>query len=139
MSKHNDLVERLKNLRDKCENPEYVLEKKDKTFLAAMIVHSCDLANCVIEYDHCYKWCIRIAQEFHDQYQAEEQLDAELYGAPTAFLKYNDAKSFGKSQVGFMDFVLAPMWKALCEVLKLDTVILDNLETNKKKLLSNLT
>lgn len=140
MSKHNSLVDKLKALRDKCkDDPEYKFEKADRIFLCAMIVHACDLSNCVLEYEHCYKWSIRIAQEFHDQYKAEEKLDADKYGPPTAFLKYTDAAGFGKSQVGFMDFVLKPMWEVLWDILKLDTVVLDNLEENKKKLLTNLT
>lgn len=114
MSKHNALVDKLKALRDKCAaDPEYKFEKTDRTFLSAMIVHACDLSNCVVEYEHCYKWSVRIAQEFHDQYKAEEKLDADVYGPPTAFLKYTDAAGFCKSQIGFMDFVLKPMWEVL--------------------------
>jgi len=123
MAKHGTLVKKLKALREKYNADNgYVPSKKERIFMAAMIVHACDLSNLIFDYDHSFKWCIRITQEFHDQYQAEEKLNQEKYGAPPAFLKYSDAKSFCKSQIGFMDNVILPMWQALYDILRFDKV-----------------
>jgi len=123
MAKHGTLVKKLKALREKYNADNgYVPSKKERIFMAAMIVHACDLSNLIFDYDHSFKWCIRITQEFHDQYQAEEKLNQEKYGAPPTFLKYSDAKSFCKGQIGFMDNVILPMWQALYDILKFDKV-----------------
>lgn len=133
MSKHNQLVDKLKAIKD------YDIENKEtRVFLAAMLVHACDLSNLLYEYDHYYKWSIRITQEFQDQYQAEEKLDSEKYGEPTEFLKYNGATAFYKSQIGFMNFVISPMWEAFHSLLQFDKVVLDNMNNNKKRLEENI-
>lgn len=133
MTKHKSLVDKLKALHEKGQNdPEFKFEKSDRVFLAAMIVHACDLSNLLYKFDHYHKWGIRITQEFSDQYLAEEKLDPEIYGPPTAFLKYTGSEGHYKSQLGFMNFVITPMWKVLHEFLQFDKVIMDNLEENKK-------
>lgn len=137
MSKHGSLVDKLKALRDKCSEPDYSISKDDRVFLCAMIVHACDLSNLVFEYDHSFKWGIRITQEFHDQFQAEEKLDEEKYGAPMGFLKYSNAQSFYKSQTGFMDNVILPMWEVLYDILKFDKVVMENLRNNRQMLNEN--
>ena len=138
MSKHNSLISKLKSLRDKTKDePNYEFSQEDRVFLSAMIVHAWDLCNLIFEYDHSFKWGIRITQEFHDQYQAEAKLDSEEYGAPPAFLKYSSEQDFCKSQAGFMDNIIMPMWEILFDILKFDKVVMENLEANRQRLIEN--
>lgn len=138
MSKHGSLVKKLETLRDQCNgDPDYKFTEEDRTLLCSMIVHACDLSNLVFEYDHSFKWGIRITQEFHDQYMAEDKLDENEFGKPLGFLKYSDAKTFYKSQTGFMDNVILPMWQILFDIFKFDKVVMENLESNRKTLFEN--
>ena len=138
MSKHGSLITKLKALRDRCKDePNYEFTKEERVFMAAMIVHAWDLCNLIFEYDHSFKWGIRITQEFHDQYQAESKLDKEKYGSPPAFLKYSKEQDFYKSQSGFMENVIMPMWEILFDILKFDKVVMENLESNRQRLVEN--
>lgn len=107
-------------------------DAKSCNFVASMIVHAADLSNLLYEFDHYVRWAIRITQEFSDQYEAEERLDEAEYGPPTAMLKYTDELGFYKSQIGFMNFIITPMWEKLFEFFKFDRVIMDNLNDNKR-------
>mmetsp|Transcript_2363 Transcript_2363/g.2224 ORF Transcript_2363/g.2224 Transcript_2363/m.2224 type:complete len:141 (+) Transcript_2363:795-1217(+) len=139
MSKHGTLVEKLKTIGEKFkENETYTPTQEERTFLAAMIVHACDLNGLILDYDHSFKWGMRIAQEFHDQYCAEEKLDQEKYGQPLAFLKYTGAEAFKKNQAGFCKNIILPMWQVLYDILKFDRVVIDNIEKNQELLLEGL-
>mmetsp|Transcript_21078 Transcript_21078/g.20774 ORF Transcript_21078/g.20774 Transcript_21078/m.20774 type:complete len:141 (+) Transcript_21078:478-900(+) len=136
MSKHGALVEKLKTIGDKFrENDSYTPTQEERTFLAAMIVHACDLSGLILDYDHSFKWGMRIAQEFHDQYSAEEKLDNEKYGPPMSFLKYSGVKAFKKSQAGFCENIILPMWQVLFDILQFDKVVIDSIQENQKLLL----
>jgi hypothetical protein len=138
MAKHGSLVDRLKSLGDECkDNQENKFTQEDRTLLCSMIVHGCDLGNLVFEYDHSYKWGLRISQEFHDQYQAEDKLDKNEFSKPMEFMKYSDDETFYKNQTGFIDNVVIPMWQILYDILKFDKVVMENLETNRSTLFEN--
>ena len=138
MSKHGILVDKLKALGEKFQsNESYTPSQEERTFLAAMVVHACDLSGLILDYDHSFKWGIRITQEFHDQYNAEEKLDQEKFGAPLGFLKFTTVDNFKKSQAGFCENIILPMWKVLHDILKFDRVVIDNIENNHKLLLEN--
>lgn len=136
MSKHGTLIDKLKIIWEKFKEDEsYTATQEERTFLAAMIVHACDLSGLILEYDHSFKWGMRIAQEFHDQYCAEEKLDQEKYGPPLGFLKYSSVGAFKKSQAGFCKNIILPMWQVLYDILKFDRIVIDNIEKNQKLLL----
>lgn len=136
MSKHGTLVDKLKALGDKFKATDsYSPTQDERTFLAAMIVHACDLSGQILDFDHSMKWGMRIAQEFHDQFQAEDNLDKEECGPPLGFLKYTSAAAFKKSQAGFWENIILPMWKELYDILKFDKVVIENIERNIRLLL----
>ena len=101
-------------------------DKASRKFLVGLIIHACDLCNLLYEYDNYYKWCLRVTQEFSDQYLAEEKLDAEKFGIPTAMFKYIDHTSFYKTQLGFMNFVVTPMWDLLFKFFKFGKFTITN-------------
>lgn len=133
MTFHFQLWDKFKAIQDFDKS-----DPKNRIFLASMIVHAWDLSNLLYEFDHYIRWGRRITQEFSDQYNAEETLDSTEYGDPTAMLKYTNTLGFYKSQIGFMNFIITPMWTQLYDTLKFDKVVMDNLEENKRMLNENI-
>jgi len=54
------------------------------------------------------QWGARVAQEFHDQWEAEEK---DGLGPSTSFFKYNGKSNFYKSQASFLKSVVLPLWE----------------------------
>jgi len=54
------------------------------------------------------QWGARVAQEFHDQWEAEE---IDSLGPSTSFFKYNGKSNFFKSQASFLKSVVLPLWE----------------------------
>lgn len=86
------------------------------------------------EFDHYIRWAFRVQQEFSDQYETEIKLGTEKYGKPSEMMKYTDELGFYKSQLGFINFIVKPMWKQLHNFFDFDKVIMDNLDANAEKL-----
>ena len=119
------------------EGFDKAIDKEDETtrsFLVSMIVHAWDISNLMYEFDHYIRWAFRVQQEFSDQYETEIKLGTEKYGKPSEIMKYTDELGFYKSQLGFINFIVKPMWKQLHNFFDFDKVIMDNLDANAEKL-----
>jgi high affinity cGMP-specific 3',5'-cyclic phosphodiesterase 9 len=90
-------------------------------------VHCADLGNQTLEFSIAALWSLKIIQEFNQQVACEE-----LSGITVSeFMRIgNDVEKIKKSQVGFIDFVIFPLWKVLIDTL-------ENLEDFERELKKN--
>jgi hypothetical protein len=88
--------------------------KKADFFASDVIVHCADIDNPVLpKFNAVRKWALAISQEFTNQVQAEK--DAGLPFAP--FMdNLTNPLVFAKSQVGFSNFVIKPLYSAAATV-----------------------
>ncbi len=88
--------------------------KKAEFFASDVIVHCADINNPVLpKFQAVRKWALAISQEFTNQVQAEK--DAGLPFAP--FMdNLTNPLVFAKSQVGFSNFVIKPLYAAAATV-----------------------
>ncbi|EER07336.1 cyclic nucleotide phosphodiesterase, putative [Perkinsus marinus ATCC 50983] len=79
------------------------------------IVHAADISNPLMPYDEYYEWSYRVVSEYYHQAEAER-----LEGLPFApFMAHrpDDAVELAKLQVGFINFVVSPLWNTLDGIL----------------------
>jgi hypothetical protein len=115
MAQHFKMVDRLKELNSPEESPPFKRESiDDKRFVVGCLLHSVDISNpCLPDFDLTRKWAERINEEFLNQYRNEMKL-----GLPVTKLwaDLDTAAGFYKSQVTFIDFIVAPVWHALTDI-----------------------
>eukprot|EP00949_MAST-11_sp_MAST-11-sp1_P003674 g3674.t1 len=81
---------------------------KDRQTLLGLLIHTSDLSAQVRPWKNAWKWCERISKEFSAQAAAEKQRGLE----PAAFMcGLDDERHRSKLQVGFIDYVLLPLWE----------------------------
>jgi len=104
--------------------------KKAEFFASDVIVHCADINNPVLpKFQAVRKWALAISQEFTNQVQAEKEA-----GLPFAPFMDNltNPLVFAKSQVGFSNFVIKPLYAAAASVFhELEPLVLqlnDNVE-----------
>lgn len=103
---------------------DFNIKEADKVFTLNLVVHAADISNPIKDWDNCSEWAFRILDEFWAQGDKEKEL-----GIPVSQLcdRYTTNKS--KSQLGFIDFVVAPLFVLLKDVLP--GIDISNLERNK--------
>jgi len=105
---------------------DFNMKDKDKNFTMEMLVHAADISNPSKHWEACHEWTARITQEFFEQ--GDQERDRNL---PITHLCDKYTVNVGKSQIGFIDFVVAPLLILLKEILP--PLDISNLETNKAK------
>jgi len=135
MAKHQECVTWLSasnvdltGVRQKGER----LDKDASLKMCGAILHSADLAHPTLPWQVHLEMSKNIASEFLKQFQEEENLG--LPTLPFMGKNPNDMKGLAPIQVGFVQFVAAPLWKALHHFAGEEHLnfIVQNLESNKK-------
>lgn len=128
MAEHKGMTDRLV-----ARSEAYSRSPADRLELAGVLMHSADVSNPLLpEFDVCRKWAQLITEEFRNQYNKEIEL-----GLPETKMWANVHTPIGfyGSQVGFIDFMILPFWKALLDKyqdLEQNANLLENLERNKE-------
>jgi hypothetical protein len=106
--------------------PELAL-LKDRDRIHEILLHAADLSAQVLPWSIAGQWGDRIVQEFRLQAALERAADVP----PTAHM-HNLATpaECAELQIGFCDYVLAPMWRALADVFPVLGERVDALEAN---------
>lgn len=113
------------------ETPYNKDSEQDRQHLVAIIIHACDIGTSALPFDLFDQWGARCIQEFHEQYESEEQ---DEHGPATVFMKYNGKAPYYKSQVGFLNAMVVPMWKDLHRLLPGIEEAWNNMTSNIEKL-----
>lgn len=98
--------------------------------LCGIITHTADFFGSAQKFEVSKEWSLKVNQEFKAQYKEEEEL-----GIPqTPYLKDLDRMDIlAKSEIGFIKFIVRPLWINLNSFLQDDLKqCVNNLEDNIK-------
>lgn len=136
MSKHYSI---LTNINARCndiiDNPIGTITK-DKENFAQFLLHSADLSHPTKHYRTYEMWSLLVCQEFSDQHLEEIAKNLPI----TEFMKdLDNPKVYYANEIGFLNYVVRPLWSCVNNLLKPDTEFLVetleiNIEIMKKKL-----
>eukprot|EP00929_Paragymnodinium_shiwhaense_P000218 TRINITY_DN100467_c0_g1_i1.p1 TRINITY_DN100467_c0_g1~~TRINITY_DN100467_c0_g1_i1.p1 ORF type:complete len:1774 (+),score=431.20 TRINITY_DN100467_c0_g1_i1:236-5557(+) len=111
------------------ELAELLWEAENRQFLRATFLHTADISNPTRTFVTCKEWAKCIIEEFFEQGDAERSL-----GLPVSPLNDREKTNFPLSQVGFIEFFVAPLVMAAARVLPpLQTDMLENLMVNVRR------
>ena len=109
MTHHGELTEAMRRL-----TPETALALPG-TRLVECLIHAADLSNPVLPvFDTVYKWAVMVCDEFTQQVEMER-----ASGFPFAphMAGLTNPQAIAKLQLGFIDYVVSPLWMAIATAL----------------------
>jgi len=86
-------------------------EEADRRFIARLCLKSGDLGHGCLPWEMHMEWAIRVTKEFYAQGDEEKMLALPV----SALCDRKDVDGIGKSQHGFLNFVVGPLYQALSE------------------------
>merc|ERR1719412_1253821 len=131
MSKHMSLLADLKTMVEtkKVAGSGVLLldNYNDRIQVLQNMVHCSDLSNPTKPLDVYRQWVDRIIDEFHRQGDREREAGLEISPMCDRF-----NATIEKSQVGFIDYIVHPLWETWADLVYPDSQqILETLETNR--------
>uniref|UniRef100_A0A7S1XXC1 Phosphodiesterase n=1 Tax=Phaeomonas parva TaxID=124430 RepID=A0A7S1XXC1_9STRA len=102
-------------------------EEMDKQVLAGMMLHAADLSNPARRGESYLRWGKLVHAEFDLQVQNEEGRGL----TPASFMKAENFQVRARQEVGFIAFVIMPMWQAMAKKFPDLNFCVDNLNDNK--------
>ena len=132
MSKHMTLLADMKTMietKDFTESEDLKLEDyPDRILVLQTMLHCADLSNPAKPLPLYIKWCGLVMEEFFQQGDRERKMDMDI----SPMCDRNNA-AIEKTQVGFIDFVVRPVWETWADLVNPDAQhILETLENNKQ-------
>lgn len=88
MVHHQANIDKFADLRVFLNQHGAQITDEHRRRLLSTLIHSADIGNPILKYEHYIKWGYRVVQEFKDQYEAEEY----HLGAGSPMFKYNGKK-----------------------------------------------
>ena len=134
MANHFECIKQMQTLADNPnKTPETYFDiesESDRRELSCLIVHCADLSNPAYPlFDMTKQWCFRVCQEFSHQVEMERQNDLPV----TPFMcGLTSECNIAKLQVGFVNYVINPLWKVTGLLLPLAAHLEANCVTNVK-------
>lgn len=102
---------------------------KDKDFLLAQLIHASDISNPIKPFDIYKNWISRVLQEFFEQGDKEKAL-----GLPISYLCDRTTVKVPDSQIGFIRFVVSPLFTALSVVYPNMKMVVNLIKSNEDEL-----
>lgn len=124
MAHHKQTMEELAS-----EIAIHELQDVDKLALEKHLVHCADVGHPLRPFKVHEQWSRRVTEEFFLQGDQEKRLGLQ----PLALFNRNEAPPLAAGQIGFLNFVVKPMWQVLARVLR------DGGEEPEECLAENLT
>eukprot|EP00347_Sterkiella_histriomuscorum_P006963 403350769 len=125
MTKHFGFQSELKAMTSK---EDYDPSGKHKPDIMKALVHAADIGNPTRPFEICKLWALKILQEFFQQGDKERALGLEI-----TLLCDRKTTNVGKSQIGFIDFVVIPYFDAISRILPEMSYTVDQLRINKEQ------
>jgi hypothetical protein len=104
------------------------LSKKGAVLLLQITMKCADLGHLALDWDLHVEWVRRLESEFFVQGDKEKQI-----GLPVSFLMDREKPGASKSQVGFFDFVVLPLFRALARAAPGASDVLFNVTENYQR------
>ena len=115
------------------EQPPHA-SSSDRLILLANMLHSADLANPCKPLQTYLRWSERVIDEFYSQGDKERE-----QGLPVSLMMDRAKPNVERSQLGFIDVIVQPLWATLSEIAGSDVnVCLRHLQTNRQYWLDRL-
>ncbi|KAL3098263.1 hypothetical protein niasHS_002099 [Heterodera schachtii] len=137
MSKHMTLLADLKTMVEakKVSGTDTLLDKyQDRILVLRSAIHLADLSNPTKPIELYRQWNERILEEYLRQGDREKQLGLEI--SPMCD---RGNVTVEKSQIGFIDFIVHPLYETWAELVNPDAnAILDQLEDNRQWYMTRL-
>ena len=132
MSKHMTLLADMKTMletKDFTSPGDLKLDDdSDRMLVLQTMLHCADLSNPAKPLPLYIKWCELVMEEFFQQGDRERKMNMDI--SPMCD-RFNAA--IEKTQVGFIEFVVRPVWETLADLVNPDAQeILETLEVNKQ-------
>eukprot|EP00331_Platyophrya_macrostoma_P030302 CAMPEP_0176443124 /NCGR_PEP_ID=MMETSP0127-20121128/22232_1 /TAXON_ID=938130 /ORGANISM="Platyophrya macrostoma, Strain WH" /LENGTH=556 /DNA_ID=CAMNT_0017828285 /DNA_START=20 /DNA_END=1690 /DNA_ORIENTATION=- len=147
MAVHGQTTKAMQQLQEKVKIPntlskrthdfsDYHLTEQDIQLVTGYFVHAADLSGPAKNFDLAYLWAVRVNQEFTNQVNEEKELGLPL---TKHMMNLQDPKIMAKNEIGFMKFVIKPLWETINEYtnmsMRLASVqVEDNIRGWEKKL-----
>jgi len=98
----------------------------DKPLAMSLLLHAADISNPSRPWRLCEKWVNLVMQEFWAQGDKERSR-----GLHVTYMMDREATNVGKSQIGFIDVIVSPVFQAFKDILPRFDVCCEALRTNK--------
>jgi hypothetical protein len=125
MVDHGNLVKLFLEELDASTASSERLSKKGAMLLLQIAMKCADLGHLTFDWTLHLEWVRRLEAEFFAQGDKEKHL-----GLPTSFLMDRDKPGASKSQVGFFDFVVLPLFRALAQAAPAASNVLHSVTAN---------
>jgi len=130
MAEHMAIVSRLKNdIQKRLENPDDGIPDEPGDALKSLVLQGAikmaDVGHLYAQHDVHLAWSERLEEELWLQGDVEKQLAMKI-----SFLMDRDSPGVTKSQPGFFDFVVRPLFDTWCSCFPESSVLVDRIESN---------
>ncbi|KAJ3031433.1 UNVERIFIED_CONTAM: hypothetical protein HDU68_004123 [Siphonaria sp. JEL0065] len=124
LSQHFGLLASFKNKIAQAFDPKE--SREDRIILLKILMKCADVSNPTKEWPIYYEWAFRCLEEFMRQGDMEKSLNL-----PVSPFMDRDNINIPSSQIGFMDYVLLPLFEAVNKYIEIPH-ILGNLQANRE-------
>jgi hypothetical protein len=104
------------------------IKDEDKSLVLCLLLHCADISNASRTWELCQQWTQLVMEEFWIQGDREREA-----GIALGYLSDKYSVNVAKSQVGFIDIIVEPLFKAVRESLPLSDVCVRNLNANRSR------
>jgi len=88
------------------------LSREDRLLIMSMVVHAADVSNPCRPLPLYLQWTDKVIQEFFAQGDREK-----AFGLPISPLMNRETTNIARSQCGFIDVIIAPLYNAMSEII----------------------
>merc|ERR1719375_961765 len=107
------------------EEVEIMCQPENKMLIMDNILHSADVSNPCRGWEVSHAWAMCVLEEFFSQGDQEKML-----GVPVQFLNDRDKLNRPNSQIGFLEFMIAPFFAAQIRIFHTLHLYSDHLSHN---------
>ncbi|TIA74394.1 hypothetical protein E3P92_01275 [Wallemia ichthyophaga] len=126
MSLHFDFMKMLSEMRDRILKGKESNDTLDRTLLLQALIKCADISNPARPYHVCEHWSKALLEEWAKQAALETQLSL-----PVTVFSSADPVSQAKSQVGFIDMFVQPLFQVLADFLPELNGVLEHCQKNR--------
>jgi hypothetical protein len=107
---------------------EFQIKSTDKNTCMDILIHAADISNPIKPFDIYSIWAEKILTEYWNQGDKEREKDF-----PISYLMDRYTVNAAKSQIGFIDIIVMPLYMVITEFLPDVEIAKKNMEENKSK------
>jgi len=127
MAEHFETISKFRVRRDaKDLSPQ---AEDDRRFLAKLCLKAGDLGHATLPWNLHLQWSIAMTKEFYAQGDEEKRCGLPI----SALCDSREVNNLSRSQKGFLDFVVAPLFNAMSENSKVNPCVTEDDDVKRKR------